>query len=167
MNPPVAGDQDESIASALMGLHLDPMQSTSGTGNNVYIASGDARQIAGPVSTTFTGPIEKVEAFFTGSADEDRRRQDWLRILRWLAPVNQSKVHNTAKRDRQPKTGIWFIDGPEFNQWLVNPASLIWLHGSGAFYPYHKHKAADSSSWLWQDRLMFINHRKDSRCVQG
>jgi hypothetical protein len=36
--------------------------------NNV--ASGDARQIIGSVSTTFTGPIERVDAYFTAPLEQ-------------------------------------------------------------------------------------------------
>jgi hypothetical protein len=44
-------------------LDPNPLQSpTSGSGGNIYIVSGDARQIAGNINTTLTGPVEKIEA---------------------------------------------------------------------------------------------------------
>jgi hypothetical protein len=54
-------------------LGPNPLQSpTSSSGGNRYIASGDARQIAGNINTTFTGPVEKVEAHYHG---------EWVFIL--------------------------------------------------------------------------------------
>jgi hypothetical protein len=53
-------------------LGPNPLQSPTSSSGGTYIASGDARQIAGNINTTFTGPVEKVEAHYYG---------EWVLIL--------------------------------------------------------------------------------------
>lgn len=85
--PTVAG-LPETIAEALLGSHPG-VRPPIATGSTTYIASGDARQINGNVSTTFTGHIERVEAYFT-------------------APLNQS----SAKIE--PSSTVPFAQDPDF-----------------------------------------------------
>jgi hypothetical protein len=47
-------------------LGPNPLQNPTSSSGGTYIASGDARQIAGNINTTFTGPVEKVEAHYHG-----------------------------------------------------------------------------------------------------
>jgi hypothetical protein len=90
---PIIKGQDQAIASAFLGPNLSPITASSRAAGNIYSASGDARQIAGDVLTTFTGPIDKVEVYS-------------------LAPGNQSQVRlpvglvaNGRYRDRSPMPG--------------------------------------------------------------
>lgn len=57
----MTGNQ-EPLASAFLGRDFDENLSSSTYKSSIRIASENARQINGPVTTTFTGPIDKVEA---------------------------------------------------------------------------------------------------------
>ena len=125
---PIISGRDQTIASAFLGdSRPDVGPESSTAGSRTYIASGDARQINGLVSTTFTGPIEKVDAYFTAPSDHDK----FGKLLSWLAPCNHSASHKSALKSRAPGTGLWFLESHAFKDWLTLPASLIWLHGGG------------------------------------
>ena len=57
--------------------------------------------------------------------------EDRLKVLEWLAPLDQSKVQNAALDSREPDTGAWFLEGESFEAWTNSPSSLFWLYGSG------------------------------------
>jgi hypothetical protein len=102
------------------------------TGDNVIYASAhdNSRQIVGTVSTTFSGPIAKVE-YYNNTPTTDRLVRERLQILQWLAPSDQWQVHAASVKNREPNTGLWFLDGDVFKQWLEEPASLLWIYGGG------------------------------------
>ena len=52
-----------------------------------------------------------------------------LKIIEWLAAPDPSTNYNRALRDRNPKTGLWFIESSAFAEWKTTPGSLIWLYG--------------------------------------
>jgi hypothetical protein len=50
-------------------------------------------------------------------------------IREWLkAPDALINYHEACKK-KHPGTGLWFINGPEFNTWLRTPSSFLWLNG--------------------------------------
>ena len=57
--------------------------------------------------------------------------EDRLKVLEWLAPLDQSKVQNAALDSREPGTGAWFLEGESFEAWINSPSSVFWLYGSG------------------------------------
>jgi hypothetical protein len=59
--------------------------------------------------------------------------EDRLKVLEWLAPLDQSTVQNAALDSRELDTGAWFLDGGSFEAWTNSPGSLFWLYGSGKF----------------------------------
>ena len=131
-NLPIIAGQEQTVAASFLGLHSDLSSPDQLESNIVYsgTASGDARQIVGPVSTTFTGPIERVEAHFTLRANDEVPKTTF-KFLKWLSPLNQSAIHSTNLRSQAPGTGSWFLEGCEFQTWLREPASLLWIHGGG------------------------------------
>ena len=124
---PCVSGSEQTIASAFLGSQPSVEPEASRVGSRTYVASGDARQINGPVSTTFTGSIGKVDAYFTGPTGVDTHQQ----ALAWLGSTSHSTVHKKAWKSQEPETGLWFLEGETFNRWRTEPSSLIWLHGGG------------------------------------
>ncbi|KAK4178751.1 hypothetical protein QBC36DRAFT_324068 [Triangularia setosa] len=50
-------------------------------------------------------------------------------IREWLKAPDASVQYNETIKKRYPNTGNWFVDGPEFSNWLVKPNSFLWLNG--------------------------------------
>ena len=50
-------------------------------------------------------------------------------IHKWLSAPDLSSNHNKACKQRQAKTGNWFIRTKQFTSWKLLPNSFIWLHG--------------------------------------
>jgi hypothetical protein len=126
---------DQTLTEQFLGLNFNDLataQSSARTGDNVIYASAhdNSRQIVGTVSTTFTGPIAKVE-YYNNIPNQDRLVRERLEILQWLAPSDQWHAHTAAVESREPDTGLWFLDGDLFKQWLEEPASLLWIYGGG------------------------------------
>ena len=124
---PCVSGPEQNIASALLGSQPCVQPEALPLGTRTYIASGDARQINGSISTTFTGPIGKVDAYFAESPRVDTHQQ----VLSWLGPTSHSTVHTKAWNSQEPETGLWFLENETFERWRTEPNSLIWLHGGG------------------------------------
>ena len=52
-----------------------------------------------------------------------------LRIIEWLDAPDPSTNYNRALKDRNPKTGSWFVGSSAFADWKTTRGSFIWLHG--------------------------------------
>ena len=52
-----------------------------------------------------------------------------LKIIDWLAAPDPSTNYNRALKDRNPDTGLWFIEGSAYADWKNTPRSFLWLHG--------------------------------------
>ena len=50
-------------------------------------------------------------------------------IIEWLNGPDPSTNYNRALKDRNPKTGSWFIKSSAFRDWNTTRGSFIWLHG--------------------------------------
>jgi hypothetical protein len=119
---------DQTLTEQFLGLNFNDLAtapSSASIDDNVIYASAhdNSRQIVGTVSTTFTGPIAKVE-YYNNIPNQDRLVRERLQILQWLAPSDQWHAHTAAGESREPDTGLWFLDGDLFKQWLEEPASL-------------------------------------------
>jgi len=71
---------------------------------------------------------ESMEELKIGQQASLKDRQQG-KIFRWLSSPDPSSNHNSARKKQQPKTGAWFLDGSQFDQWRTNPNSFLWLHG--------------------------------------
>jgi hypothetical protein len=77
-------------------------------------------------------------------------------VQEWLSPPDVSKNYRESLVKRCSTTGSWFIDGPEFGDWMTKPASLLWLHGgseSSWFIFFCGGHLMDINSWLRQNRF--------------
>ncbi|OAL32656.1 Serine/threonine-protein kinase GCN2 [Fonsecaea nubica] len=51
------------------------------------------------------------------------------KLLEWIGgSTNPSSNHNRAMAQREPKTGLWFLESDDFSGWIKSPR-LLWLHG--------------------------------------
>ena len=53
-----------------------------------------------------------------------------MKIIDWLAAPDPSTNYNRALKDRNPKTGLWFIEGSAYIDWKTTPGSFLWLYGT-------------------------------------
>lgn len=53
--------------------------------------------------------------------------------LRWLNVGDASASQAEASKKRQPGTGVWFLNRPEYAAWKTERSSLLWLLGKGKF----------------------------------
>ena len=51
------------------------------------------------------------------------------KIIEWLAAPDPSTNYNRALKDRNPKTGLWFIESSAYADWKSTPGSFLWLYG--------------------------------------
>jgi hypothetical protein len=50
-------------------------------------------------------------------------------MLETLGNIDARKWQESNIRLRQPGTGVWFTDGPEFTTWLSTNQSKLWING--------------------------------------
>ena len=134
--PIVTGDQ-EPLVSAFLGKDFNEILPSSTHDSSIHIASGNARQINGPVTTTFTGPIDKVEAHFAETPQTSLERK----LLEWLRPPSQSRHHKEVYKTHAVDTSRWFLDGEEFKSWLDGSTPLLWINGAGKYQSNIEYKS--------------------------
>ncbi|KAI9847491.1 MAG: hypothetical protein M1837_002392 [Sclerophora amabilis] len=59
--------------------------------------------------------------------------QSQQNIIRWLSRTDPSSNHFLACKKHEPKTGDWFLQGPDLAKWKRSPNSLMWLYGGPGF----------------------------------
>ncbi|KAJ7233286.1 ankyrin repeat-containing domain protein [Mycena haematopus] len=58
--------------------------------------------------------------------DEQTRNK----LDKWLKPpMRVDKSLRSAANARHANTGLWFLERPEFREWIYAPGSFLWLHG--------------------------------------
>ncbi len=92
--------------------------------NLLTIISGLSRAIKDDIARLDDGIAELQIGQKTFLADDRRKK-----IHQWLSPPDPSSNHDAACKKRQPTTGAWFVEGPQFEEWKINPNSFVWLHG--------------------------------------
>lgn len=118
---PTIDGPTEPFTSGFLGQ--EPSVSNTRSTETTVIGTDSSSQVIGNIYETF-----KIDqATFVGS-DNDRQR---LKFAEWLSFKSHNAPHDIAVKGREPGTGMWFLDGLAFQQWMETPASLLWLHGSG------------------------------------
>ena len=51
------------------------------------------------------------------------------KFVQWLSPPDPASNHEAALKLRQRDTGLWLIDGDDFERWMEDPCSFLWLYG--------------------------------------
>jgi hypothetical protein len=72
-------------------------------------------------------------AYRTGANVESMRskldKDEDIKILDWLTPVDRGPQQTDYFRRRQPGTGQWFLDSPEFQTWLKTVKQTLFCPG--------------------------------------
>ncbi|KAJ5422098.1 NACHT nucleoside triphosphatase [Penicillium cf. griseofulvum] len=50
-------------------------------------------------------------------------------IRDWLKAPDATVDHNAACEKRHTSTGLWLVNGQEFQNWLIEPNSFLWING--------------------------------------
>lgn len=66
---------------------------------------------------------------------EDRR------ILDWLSSNNVCLKHNDVAQKREPGTGEWVLETPEFSRWCNGSTRTLWCSGARTYPLPMNHKA--------------------------
>lgn len=104
-----------------------------------------------------TKAIDEGVKALNSSVEEENLRGKMDRIVQHYAPVSFSEKHGNVLQQRQDGTGQWFLESPEFQDWMQATGATLWCSGApGAGktvmastaieYLYEKVKGSDSSS---------------------
>jgi ribosomal protein S16 len=66
-----------------------------------------------------------TEYRLTPVASGNERRK----ILDTIGSFDPNGHQNIAIKLRQPGTGVWFTEGPQFKHWVETPKAKLWLYG--------------------------------------
>ena len=58
-----------------------------------------------------------------------RRSQMSGELIQWLNAVDSIIDHDDALEQRHPTTGLWFVEGSNYKDWLAQRHSTLWLKG--------------------------------------
>lgn len=63
---------------------------------------------------------------------EEDQKETMKKIMKWLHHPDPAESHNAAchARNKNIKTGRWFLDGKDFKNFRKAPRSLLFLHGN-------------------------------------
>ncbi|OTA89984.1 hypothetical protein M434DRAFT_33979 [Hypoxylon sp. CO27-5] len=65
------------------------------------------------------------------SQEEEKNLQGKLdRIVEHFAPVSFSEKHGNVLQQRQDGTGQWFLESPEFQDWMQSAGQTLWCSGA-------------------------------------
>jgi hypothetical protein len=78
------------------------------------------------------------------------------RIFKWLSAVNPFSSHAAARKKCQSLTGLWFVKGVQFEQWLDSPNSVFWICGIREYDWCVQLFTTNwgNQSWKWKDNSM-------------
>ncbi|KAI0885887.1 ankyrin [Annulohypoxylon maeteangense] len=104
-----------------------------------------------------TKTIDEGVKALNSSVEEENIRGKMDRIVHHFAPVSFSEKHSNVLQQRQDETNQWFLQSPEFQDWMQSSGSTLWCSGApGAGktvmastaieYLYEKVKGSDTSS---------------------
>ena len=63
------------------------------------------------------------------AVDSVRAHQISSSAKQWLDPPDPSLDHNRLAASRFLDTGLWFLDGSQFSDWLQGHIKFLWMHG--------------------------------------
>ncbi|KAI0472362.1 hypothetical protein F4859DRAFT_522274 [Xylaria cf. heliscus] len=62
--------------------------------------------------------------------DRQQTRELMNKMVNYFSPVSFSEKQNEIFSQRQPGTAQWFIDSPEFQDWLLSLGATLWCPGA-------------------------------------
>ncbi|KAF8510539.1 hypothetical protein JB92DRAFT_2727720, partial [Gautieria morchelliformis] len=51
------------------------------------------------------------------------------KLFEWLSAPDHHSKHTNACNERHEETGLWFLQGQDFQEWKSKDNSFLWLHG--------------------------------------
>jgi hypothetical protein len=73
---------------------------------------------------------EVQEAAEGNTKSRSQSQEDRLgKICKWLSAPDPSTNYHKAHKQRQAETGLWLVEGEQFNRWKASAASRLWLYG--------------------------------------
>lgn len=83
----------------------------------------------------------------------------WGDVTTWIfgteSIFSEKVFQRSSQRGRTADlTGLWFLEGEVFGQWIREPKSFLWLHGKSTYTLRRINYTTYSNrlySWLWQD----------------
>ncbi|KAI1105307.1 ankyrin [Jackrogersella minutella] len=63
-------------------------------------------------------------------AEEEMLQGKMDRVVQHFAPVSFSEKHGNVLQQRQDGTGQWFIESPEFQDWIQSAGGTLWCSGA-------------------------------------
>jgi hypothetical protein len=120
---PFVEGSKEPFTSGFLGQNPPLSAPNSNSNGTTVIGQDQSQQIIGNIYETF-----KIDHATFVQSDDDRQR---LKFAEWLSFKAHNGAHESALKGREPGTGMWFLEGSRLNEWMQNPASLLWLHGGG------------------------------------
>ncbi|KAM5347246.1 hypothetical protein ACJ41O_010251 [Fusarium nematophilum] len=82
------------------------------------------KNVEDELNTLSTRLKETLEITTNIQLDDQRRR-----VLDFFMAANPQRNLVQCMRMRHPQTGLWLLDGEDFQQWLAVPNSRLWLSG--------------------------------------
>ena len=76
------------------------------------------------------GLAQQVSNIATRTLTEEEQK-----IFDWLSMYSFSDSHNSAAQRREPGTGAWILNSPEYKDWRTPDSSLLWLYGQCKYLP--------------------------------
>jgi Cdc6-like AAA superfamily ATPase len=64
-----------------------------------------------------------------GAIKQDVDRQKHHMVMAWLSSADFPAQQADLIAHRQADTGLWFLDSPEFNEWLQGQSKTLFCHG--------------------------------------
>jgi hypothetical protein len=67
---------------------------------------------------------------------EETAREKLVKFIQWLSVTDPSSNHYAACNKRYSETGEWILSHKDFQAWLTDEHSMLWLYGKRKLHPY-------------------------------
>ncbi|KIW29891.1 uncharacterized protein PV07_05677 [Cladophialophora immunda] len=112
------------VLSKTLDEVLTIRQTQLSTSNNVTEIVELVKKIQIDIDKKGDSHYSKMSEIHKKQMDDERQR-----LLNWISgSIDPSSHHNRANSNRQPETGLWFLESDDFSTWIKSPG-LLWLHG--------------------------------------
>ncbi|KAI0112045.1 hypothetical protein GGR51DRAFT_53829 [Nemania sp. FL0031] len=76
--------------------------------------------------------IKTIQKTLSMTVQNERRqiREIMNTMVKYFSPVSFSEKQNEIFSQRQPGTGQWFLNSPEFKEWISAPGATLWCPGA-------------------------------------
>lgn len=103
--------------------------------NHFSVSGGEARVQYGNIYQSKSISVFVPSSILTYRDPVPERSEiSWREIRKWIVATETAPLQRTFQRSMQRRrmesiTGLWFLEGEAFGQWIKAPRSFLWLHG--------------------------------------